>query len=1574
MPSYLDFSSTKSFRDFIIGKTINRPNGPQTFTNNNYSVNNLNEFSNIDLPEVDANRSNDLSIPKGSNIYKPLEYFVQEEFSTIQRRANLSLYWNGTPYFLPEKHNIIGILSTKNYDTESELFKFAARTIKTDPEGPFLSRLRQNLEANTLGRVRILDALNGNTSTALNIITGREPLVEYNNKITVSSTVPGKGVDFIQTLSGTEFPFSEIPGDYLTNPRDPINIRPTRNEVGSIIQDVTGTIGSLIGIQRRPKQTRKPSDLMIEYLGEGQKRSLYDMLSYSTYAPNYTTTARSQNSSKLFNFVDNVAQGIKTVLGLEAPRGVSYIGDDRGEDVTFAMNDFLGRPVRSNFYLSLLFDPIQTRLFERKLNISEGGQISGKLTWISRNSKNKLGINNDEWNSQQSQILDSLSTKYQFRNDSILGKTQELLDALPNTGADSRSHVANVIDQTSRIFKEGDVMLSRGSAIKYVDRFGEESGVEYCRVWTKDRGYFNYSDTMKHTGNIRKYDDSIMSTPWNLNIAPMSNGGRTFDGSTNIEPDGDGFRAKKYMLSIENLAWKTSEIPGFTYNDLPYCERGPNGGRIMWFPPYDLKVSEQNNARWDENNFIGRPEPIYTYQNTSRSGQMSFKIVVDHPSILNLLVKEFFKNMSDEESENYINAFFAGCEDIDFYDLIRRYSTLTPDDVTLITQLMNDGKQKDVIRSNRTEYNEVVSSSPEESIESKKELLGEFRLNFPNNYPEISFNKDLESNIPYSTIYDESIGLDSFTGKTISELDLLLREIYTGTTTTSKIHDRQIMIKKTDQPTNEESEISINVEKSKLTSLIGNSKENYSNFINKLNELKTLIKEGKVQRVIIGMLSTTSAAADDSYNYRLSIRRSHSIVKEIIKEVAKKDPNKWITQDVSGSQTTETPYKIEYTFKELGYDELNGNLVIETKNAGEKYVVNDESCTNVEFKYVDNSNPKDTKTLRISSPLAFGCRSTSVSIEVIKTSTPPPIVNPTVASSLIVDNSIGGDIPSQNKKPAIDPMKKIIMKTLSECYYFQKLEETDPVVFSSLKEKLKYFHPAFHSTTPEGLNSRLTFLLQCIRPGDTIPIKGISDDNDVYARNSSFGPPPISILRVGDFYNSKIIIRDVNITFDDSTWDLNPEGIGVQPMIANVTLSINFIGGQGIKTPVDSLQNALSSNFFANTEMYDERSIPTAGDINNKQRDEFTKEFLETIQQVNKVSPKGEILTSENEVTEGTIGTLDNTNNIIQYNELIDEVYENTKNYLNTYQSTYNVVVSKYGPILSTLVLHPLYRKTKDYGYYETPGGSEETLELLGEYKLSEDLSRFVNLLKTEILNEFNTINISEFFEFDKILSNEKQSYVNRLLKPKLNGFIENEVNKLTEVDLKDIIEKRNNLIKTLDNLNFVVNNEFDASLVSQKATEITLSGFTSNLLYVEYSSCIESLNDSSPKFYNDLDTDSINFYNPEIDEPLLKNLISILLKDNKTDIINILKVDTKIIDENTQSKLLKKLDKFFDREYNDKNFRFKLPKKKKETSLRFGILSQTEITDQTIKNNLIRVKSTKTTKIIDNKLNYFRK
>ena len=105
------------------------------------------------------------------------------------------------------------------------------------------------------------------------------------------------------------------------------------------------------------------------------------------------------------------------------------------------------------------------------------------------------------------------------------------------------------------------------------------------------------------------------------------------------------------MLSLENLAWSDNLA------DLPMQEIGPGDllsgrkGRIMWFAPYDLSFDETTTANWTETQFLGRGEPLYTYNNAQRSGTFKFKILVDHPRILN----EFRGRQNNE-----IEKFFAG--------------------------------------------------------------------------------------------------------------------------------------------------------------------------------------------------------------------------------------------------------------------------------------------------------------------------------------------------------------------------------------------------------------------------------------------------------------------------------------------------------------------------------------------------------------------------------------------------------------------------------------------------------------------------------------------------------------------------------------------------------------------------------------------------------------------------------------------------------------------------------------------------------------------------------------------------
>jgi hypothetical protein len=1585
MPSYLDFDTTKNFRDYILGKTLQSPNGPQTSSSSNYAVQSLSNMSNVDPGTVENNLPQYLVNTQNGNIFKPLQYSVRDGINTLPRRANLNLY----PYFERDQdHNLIGILTTSNYDNESELFKFASSYIKTDPQGPLLARIQQNLYAATVGRVRLIDALQGNTTTAINIITGREPLVEGNTKITVAKTLPGKAIDFVQTVVGVEFPWSEIPGDYLSNPRNPVNYRPeAKTELGKIYQDVTGALGSLIGIDRRPKVSRKPSDLMIEYLGSGQKIALFDNLSYSKYGPNYTTTARSQNSSKLFNFIDNLAQGVKNVLGVEAPTKYAYIGDDRSDDVKYAMNDFNDRPVRSNYYLSVMFDPIQADLFGRKRNISEGGGIGGKLTWISRSSKNKLGVGNKEFPSEKSQFSESLSTNYNFRNGSILDTTQDILDSMPTNGAAARSHVANVIDQTSRIFKEGDTMMSRGSAVKYVDKFTkEEGGIEYCRVWTKDRSYMNNSDTMKRTGLIRKYGSSVLTKPWNLNIAPMSNGNKDFGPESNIvKGKGDGFYAKKYMFSIENLAWKTSNLPGFSYNDLPYCERGPNGGRVMWFPPYDLKISENNSAKWETNTFLGRPEPVYTYQNTERTGQISFKIVVDHPSVLNLLVREHFKGMSDEESENYINAFFAGCQDVDFYDLIRKYVTLSQTDITTIQAFLNGNNDPQTI----TQFTSVTDpienpGTPDNggavpNTDPNKTDPKSFSatLYFPNDYPTKGSSKgDLYSDTTYQKEFDHYMLLKE--GEYKKELNQGLDNLLVnGTWGPKSKKDYKILFGK-ESPTkpniSEVPALKTEVEK-QIDDAFNELSTTYPKVNEKYEELKKGLTDKTVKDIKIKLSSTTSAVADDNYNLKLAYRRSYSIITDLITKISKDgtttalDKVKWknvvTTKDKSAKESA-----IEISLKDFGYTDNEGKFTIEyVSNIGEQ-LTNGSIGSHKNVDCSDNKLVTTSNDLKRTAPITFWCRETTFEVNYsvkppdVPATTPPPSITEVPKTRLVPYEE---KPKAKDRKPSIDPLKNIVMKVLSECHYFKILEEDSPVQFNSLKEKLRYFHPGFHSTTPEGLNSRLTFLQQCIRPGDTIPIKGISDESDINARNTTFGPPPICVLRVGDFYHSKIIIRDVNFSFDEGTWDLNPEGIGVQPMIATATLSISFIGGQGMEKPVERLQNALSSNFFANSEVYDPRATAT------EDRSKFTKEFLQTLNlsKPSEVKPNAvDALTQTNKVTEGKyIGTLNDKT--LDYTDLVKQVFKDTENYTKTYITGYNNIVKQYGDTLSSMFLSPTYRTIRNYTVQT--GAGTETIQLFGDYVKNKELSVMANDFKQIFISKIESESMTEMFKFDRDMTEPVVKKSEEILKP----FIIKKVSEMIDTfssnkSIVDIEKSRNDLILTLDKVNFLVETGHDGKVDKDQYIGAELSGFTYDKLYSKYDNNIKFIRDKQSKFYEDLDDSYIFESTSTMTTEDMTNFLSILLKDSIQEIKGLYTKDETIFTKRILADIEKRLNKFMVTP-KEKDLKVKkYPIQKDSNKVSFNITNETFTFNDTQKEQLVKVNTTGKVKSTDT-LNYVR-
>jgi len=1084
------------------------------------------------------------------------------------------------------------------------------------------------------------------------------------------------------------------------------------------------------------------------------------------------------------------------------------------------------------------------------------------------------------------------------------------------------------------------------------------------------------SDTMKRTGNIRKFDSSVMSKPWNLNMAPMSNGEGSFEGSTNIVEStfGDGYMAKKYMFSLENLAWKTSTLPGFTYTDLPFCERGPNGGRVMWFPPYDIKVSEQNNARWESNVFLGRPEPIYTYQSTERSGQISFKVVVDHPSILNLLVTKVFKGMSDEESDNYINAFFAGCKELDFYELIRTYTTLTKEDIGSIQKYLEaDNPDKESITKYKVEVDDSEYETPDLSPIEQAPEKTLINLYFRNDYPKIG-SSAVTSPVPYTEEYTRYVGNrgpatgpppdQTYMKDLVNGLDM----VFTAPLTVNKKNDIENMFGKSEGITGSTSDYAL--VRDKIDKGFNRLVDNKATYDGKLTSIKSRIESGELKDVLIKIFTSTSSVADNNYNVKLSARRAHSVFIDVMKKIQKnsKDYGEDFSKVVPSSGVPSVSQTLGYTFEELGYEGIEGGLRI-------GYSANGETVSKEENLFGGGSVPvnchkdeiRSNSALKRTAPVTFYCRHATV--EMVET---PIDKLPDLPDDPKVKLTPDGTIePPKVKKPPINEMKKIIMKTLSECYYFKALEEDSPVTFKSLTEKLKYFHPAFHSTTPEGLNARLTFLLQCVRPGDTIPLKGIADNNDINARNTSFGPPPICVVRIGDFYHSKIAIRDVNINYDEGVWDLNPEGIGVQPMIANVTLQVNFIGGQGLDKPVERLQNALSSNFFANTEMYDPRSIGTSN-IDGKDPEEFTKEFLEQLQSAgsNSQTPDGEPL-EENEIKQGVY--IGGSGETLSYGEIVSGLNTDIESYFNTYKESYNTILKQYGPHIHSLVFSPDYRKINKYDV-NTSTTSTREITMFGEFDKIRTLDLFLIELKTKLVTAIELEDVSTMFKFHRFLNNPKMERSNELLKPALRKIVEDKLDSLLENEaIKSIKAARNLVIINLDKVNYLTKYVSDGMIVEGNATQANLSGFTYESVYSEIDHMMDYFDKNYDKFEKKLDT-TYDFNSLSVDVDTLSEILSLLLggtPESIEDIKKVYEVDTTLFPPNIKNKIDRKVDKFFDETKEERIRLSKWKPKKNSSDLNFNVIDTVPITDSSQQDTLTKVHST--IGELGSKLNHFK-
>ena len=774
----------------------------------------------------------------------------------------------------------------------------------------------------------------------------------------------------------------------------------------------------------------------------------------------------------------------------------------------------------------------------------------------------------------------------------------------------------------------------------------------YCRVWTWHKQYSRFvrdtirpfsGTTVEDWKSFRSYNEDA-GTYFQIGGKRLSEYGAMYDnegktyGLVNITPSysetSEAVNIKNCMFSIENLAWKGkfSSLGGeIEQYGLSPEQKGPLGGRIMWFPPYDLKFSEDTNANWQSNEFIGRGEPIYTYANTTRSGNLSFKLLIDHPAILdywdgrNKPVEDNGNDVDSKEQE--LLRFFAGCD---------------------ILKANGDGEiNQDV--NKQDDYNDNDNNAEENQTDSNGNKKMVFLVFFPNNYSGVDdVNSVFVNPIDYlingvgAQKYTTNHENDNITFDDINDLQVEKNASYyyngnqiggyeigdfgisiinsattnnaicvisgsTGEIRLAKMFNKDKVPVKETKP---KSDNILDIEQWNLCRYYyrcDNSELDDKFVATDDNGAASYIDKRSYQlnKTIVGNNHITGFLK----SHELDVKNTYSLA-EVYASVVGKVKN---IENVDGGRVDEIKSILRGDYGDIqeitvkGWASAQGNNESDEVNEKQNDTLATNRANTVAKWIANNIKGIDTKKIKTSSKwdkdgVSYKSKESSdlgaklnrfALVEIIygnaeiTDATETSVTQPNTVILNQVDPNSNNELTNYEEEIGGEAIVNF-NRYDCEAKFFQQLTDKDPFITKQISDRIKNFDPVFHSMSPEGFNARLTFLNQCMRQGPTI---SWSDNRNGYnANNMAFGRPPVCVLRVGDFYNTKIIINSLNITYDPLVWDLNHEGIGVMPMIANVTIGFNFIGGSELGGPIERLQNATSFNYYANTSVYDNRS------------------------------------------------------------------------------------------------------------------------------------------------------------------------------------------------------------------------------------------------------------------------------------------------------------------------------------------------------------------------------------------------
>lgn len=584
-------------------------------------------------------------------------------------------------------------------------------------------------------------------------------------------------------------------------------------------------------------------------------------------------------------------------------------------------------------------------------------------------------------------------------------------------------------------------------------------GASECRSFTLFNQYGESKESlMRFDGNAEP--DSVLKNSVFMRVHPVPT---DFDDNGRYKDD------THFMFSIENLAYTASE-----WNSLPYAQRGPNKGKLLWFPPYGLTITENAEANWESEKLLGRIEPIYTYNGAERIATIKFMLLIDTPP-----------NVNSYEKWD-LAKYFSGCD--------------VSESAVQSTNLLDNSKE--------IKKPADISNTAPVSPNSTRTQLNTFSYYFEN---------DVDSYISSYELTND--------GQSTGNIDNLYALNGQYLTAEQKVVD--------------------------------------------------FLKGKNGQDIKITVEGYASKLAPNDYNIRLSLRRAYNIAKRIIGlgGLTLQDFNSFTTSD----KTVKDKGK-SFVFKSTGEKKVTLVLTGFGEPDGKNEVDND----NVLRKEIDSQASKSQRYCRIEVDYLPNTADSTSKTDIPKTSTAIVDKNATDSQN---DNS------TTNGQSVMDQGTHPFLKTQGEGGLgFVNTKSFDSVDF---------YKPTYHSQTPFNFWERQTFLHQLTRPGSTID----SGNNSQMAVNSIFGKSPSCILRIGDFFHSRIIVNSVQFEYgDEMTWDLNPEGMGVQPNLCTITMNIKILGGQSMKYPIDQLQTAIDQNFFANSTFNPSGSLKKYYDVIKQNR------------------------------------------------------------------------------------------------------------------------------------------------------------------------------------------------------------------------------------------------------------------------------------------------------------------------------------------------------------------------------------